>query len=206
MAWVNLSAIFLLPVVWFAADPMNERRERWIARGRTFASGLLIVLPLLIWVFAGDSYTVSLKSIVLQDYTAVGGICQSEHNYFSVFYSLLSGFFGTVVHLLKINHNGFLEIAVCSIWFIFWLVISSIGALVSNSDVRSRGLLTSGIIAVALGFLLMGVMLAEVNFTLFTLVFFPLAYFAALGSERVYISVWYQALAWLLPIILMPLF
>ncbi len=206
MAWVNLSAIFLVPLVWFAADPMNERRERWLARGRTLGSMFLVVLPLIIWVFAENDYCLSLKSIVLQDYAAVNGVFQVDRSLLGIIFSLLSGFFSTVVHLLAMDHTGFLEIAVCSIWFVFWVIISGIGAHVSNSDVRSRGLLTSGIILTALGFLLTGIVVSEVNFALFTLVFFPLAYLAALGSERVYLSVWHQVFAWLLPIILMPLF
>jgi len=202
--WTKLSAVLLALLVWFAADPMNPSNERMTARLRVAAAAAVVLLPLVIWSLAQYGHPWPGGGVGPQpEYSpevALGVVGGALHHPWKA----LSLMLRTAVQPLPELWGDLIEKVVSALWILGWGTLTVIGAALSLTDKRTRGLLLAAVVLFMLGFAARGSWTFQVEFRLFAPVFFPLAYFAGLGAERALMPPWQQAVGWALPLALMP--
>lgn len=200
--WSKMSGLTLIPLVWFAVRNEKSKSLQWIKIAATLTVVVICISPLLRWNIANYGEPIP------------GQTHQLASEYWPPEASGMSG--GVVYHpLTGIKH--WLRLAVIPFdalwggwerWFsLLWAVIFSgvflFGAYQIITDRREGMMYVVGFILVAVGFIWHNIHLFQVEFRLFAPAFPAMAVIAAVGMERLKISIPGQVIIWVTPFVVM---
>ena len=202
--WTKLSGILLFPIIWYAADPKARLGAQWLTRTRITIFALIILIPLAMTSQNNLGHVLPGHGVEMQmEYQPEQAVGVTGGAFFHPI-KAMSIFLRTIPQPFMELWGSALEKITTICWLLFWGLMTILGIIQALTEHPKGTMFVAAVLMLTAGFIYWGFFTFQVEFRHFTPAFPALAFITALGMERLKISPATQAIAWSLPLLIVP--
>lgn len=191
--WMKMSAVSLIPLLWFGSGKGSPAPNAWIQRERAFVIALAVISPLIVWNLAHYGQLIPTVSIYTPEEINVTTVGVKQPVAALIYLARSS------CQPIQQVWGGLIEKTLTSLWLLFGAIFFSAG-IWSMRKSEERWLLLTGLALPFMALMIYNFRFFQIEARLLAPASAPISVLIAAGMSRLRIPVGWQCLIWGAPL------